>query len=1298
VKARTIFLIAAFALFLALTSAGLWYLQTENFQEFIRTSLISRIENDTGLDCRIGRIELDVYRGTLQVEDVRLEAQNEVPGFAFLQIDEIRARFSLSSLWNFRMRLGELHLIHPQVKVLTGPGGEDSGWNPDGFLNTLKISLRLETRKFTVQEGRVTINEHSASFNLDLEDLDCRIGYDGTLPSYKISLDYKQSRLLYKEREIIHDLKLTANLSINGFAIETIEFRHDESLLSGSGSVENWDSPALALDMAGVVSAGDLVLADSSLNEGWGKIDVNTRVRFDGDGIYLKGDFLARNGAYRKMDYADLAGAYEILHDVLYLRDVTGKIVEGDITAEGEIQLRNENNKPNRLIVHTERVPLSEVGDLLNVSSIQYGNTVDSRTELTWGHGWKVAMDCEAVLHGLEGSAQQGLKSTPLGGNARFSYHDGETNLSYVDLRSSDTSINAYGGADALFHVRLSTSRFSEPLDLLANFSPAVAGLIDSYPDLSALDGTYDFSGDVRIRSSSDIEYEGSMSVKKGKWRSLEVDVLDTAVHLEGPHLAFRNLSVSRGLQAVQGDLSLDFANEEDIASFDFHGNFQRIPLPLLKDSGLSVLDMTGVLNGSGRIHYEQSTWNGSGLLSVEKGSFKGQSFDRLIADIAVEKQHIRFKNMDIARGEATIQVEGQIDTDTGQLNLTTNLQHLPLSEIPALTKNESSLQGYANASGAVNGTLESPAFDGAFELENLRYKEWDLGRGQGELKFEEGVVEGSANIHSDLGFFSLQSQVALIGEYPGTIILNFDNLNLRKIVSDKTPPYLKEISTAMKGRIEGEGSFGDWTTLKLRGQVDGAQFKIQDYELRNNGQIQLSIAEKILSIDVARIQGVGTDLLLKGSLPLDDRPTLKMDLEGSLDLEVLAGIREKLDVSGNAEVNIRATGSKQDPLVIGRVTLNDARLEYEGVPFPVSYIQGDIVLSQNVARFENIHGRAASGLIELSGAYEHTEGVMRSINLEIAVEQARLPYPKDFRSTVDAKLRLSGDSDLQILSGDIDVIRTEYVRDFNLLEQLARGRGTQSGLLAQEPGLQNLRLNIDIRSNNGLVIDNELARVNGSFRLTLRGTPAYPSLTGRAEAGDGTIFFRGNRFVISHAYADFIDRNRINPVLDIRAEADVKTYRLILDATGTLDNFSLNITSDPPMSTVDILSLLTTGMTDTGSPNAQRESQMAGLSAASVLSENLTGVIGKRVQRIFGLESFRVDPFLEGAENNPTARITISERISPELVVTFSRNLSTNEEQVVVIEYDVGKDLSVIGTRDEDGKFGIDFRLRKRF
>jgi autotransporter translocation and assembly factor TamB len=355
------------------------------------------------------------------------------------------------------------------------------------------------------------------------------------------------------------------------------------------------------------------------------------------------------------------------------------------------------------------------------------------------------------------------------------------------------------------------------------------------------------------------------------------------------------------------------------------------------------------------------------------------------------------------------------------------------------------------------------------------------------------------------------------------------------------------------------------------------------------------------------------------------------------------------------------------------------------------------MVFSENVVRLEKISGEASSGKFNLSGAYEHDRMEMQSINMQIGIQDMRLEYPRDFNSTVNANLALSGDSEMQALSGDVDVKRSEYVRDFNLLERFSDQGAAASGGLAASPELRNLRLNVEFRSNNGLIIDNELARVRASLRLTLRGTPEYPSLTGRVEAGDGTIFFRRNRFEISHAYADFVDRNRINPVLEIRAEADVKTYRLILDATGTLDNLSINIRSDPPMSTVDIISLLTTGMTEPGAQTAERETQLAGMSAASVLSENLTGVIGKRVERILGLESFRVDPFLAGTDNDPTARITVSERISRDIVLTFSRNLSTNEEQVVVIEYDVGKGVSITATRDEDGEFGVDLRLRKR-
>jgi len=342
-----------------------------------------------------------------------------------------------------------------------------------------------------------------------------------------------------------------------------------------------------------------------------------------------------------------------------------------------------------------------------------------------------------------------------------------------------------------------------------------------------------------------------------------------------------------------------------------------------------------------------------------------------------------------------------------------------------------------------------------------------------------------------------------------------------------------------------------------------------------------------------------------------------------------------------------------------------------------------------------------SSGAVQLTGTLEHQNGELRALNLQANLQRVRLHYPKNFVSTVDAQLSLRGGRDSQVLAGDVTVQRAEYLRDFSLLEQIL-GRDTGASMpQVANPLLAGLRLNLSIRSANGLYIDNELARVQGGMSLELSGSPAYPSLTGRVLANEGTLFFRGTRFDIIQGSADFVDKNRINPVLDVRAEADVRSYRLRLDAGGDLAHLRLNLTSDPPLSTVDIVSLLTTGMSGdlstAGSESQRRQAEMMGESAASILSESLTGVIGKRVERIFGLQSFRVDPFLAGTENDPTARVTISERLPQNLTVTYSRNLSTTTEQIVIIEYDVTKNLTIVATQDEFGAYGVDFRFRKR-
>lgn len=1296
-KLRWKLLIAAFVL-VACASLGVWYLKTARFQETARSILISRIGKATGMRCKIDRVAFNIFRGRFEIRGLELIPPAAATGLSVLRAEGIRAVISMSSFWHLRVRLDELDILRPQLELVSGGGG--SVWSPEETLKTVQLSLRLEAANVLIREGRLRVNDHVAPFHVSLEDLDCEICYSKTVPSYKIRLDYKRSRIVYRDRDIMHDLEAKADLSVQGMDIESFHFRRGKSLLQGNASLKGWDSPVLLINAKGTVSAEDFILAHPSLKEGQGDIEVQAEFRRDRDGIESRGRFSSVRGGYRRMSYRDLAGDFEIRRDVLYLRDVTGRIGEGDFRIRGEIQLRGNSAVAHRVDIAARDVPLGEAGRLLHLPLSHFENTADATATLLWNRGEEdFRADCSVTLHGLATSASAPARGTYLGGSAQFTYRGaGGIHLISANLSSPQTSVQAWGGQEALFHVRLSTIRAAEPLDLIAGFSPAVAGLLAEQPDLRDIDGSLELNGDVRIASPAGMRYEGSIAIRNGLWRSYKADTLSAQVLFDANGLRLHSLSARLGAQSVEGELDLQFAEEMAITDFRFKGALRDISLASLGDFGVDTSQIAGTMDASGSVRYSRGEWEGEGQLAVEHGSYHGERFDKLRARVRAEDRRVRLTEAEVNVGAAHVSASGQMDLHTRQLNIATTLDGFDLEQIPFVRDRSLPVQGRVRASGTLRGTPDDPSFAGAFDLDSLRYGSWNLGRGKGSVGFERGVVRGKAGIQSKFGSLTLQADISAGAGFPGKAALEFENLDLQRIFTGKTPSYLEELSSALEGKLEAEGRFDDPAGLKIQGEVDGARFKILDYELHNAGRIQFAILNRVFRAESIRFVGEGTSLALSGSVPLDAKGRLDLNLSGSLNLRLLEGLEKKLRASGTAALNIRASGARRNPQFIGRVTLQDAGFEHQDLPFRLSAMQGDIVFSRNLIRLENVRGAAASGTLQLSGVLEHQNAVLRSINMGISIRNARVLYPKDFRSVVDAELVLSGNKELQMLSGNVDVLRSEYVRSFNLFGQLGSRGVVQSGPLTTDPALMGLRLNVDLRSDNGLVIDNELAKLRGSLRLSIGGTPAYPSLTGRVEVGEGTILFRGNRFEIMHAAADFVDRNRINPVLEIRAEADVKSYRLILDVVGDLDRLNMNITSDPPMSTVDVLTLLTTGVEKETDTEAMRsESQMIGMTAASMLSENLTGAIGKRVERVFGLESFRVDPFIAGVESDPTARVTISERLSKDLVVTYSRSLTTSQDQIVVIEYAVSKNFSIVATRDEDGKYGLDFRFRKR-
>jgi hypothetical protein len=1295
-----IILIVALASLILLAGVLAWFSSSGRLQESARNLLMAQIEKASGMLCGMGRFEIHPLTGRFAVNGFSLGPRAGKEETFSLHIDEISGSLSVTSLWRPKIQLNELNLIRPQIKLSSAQGG--GPWNPEPLLKILRFSLGFGVGKIVLSDGTLQVNNRSTPFDLSARDFQCEMHYSKDPSSYKVHIAYKEGSFVIKHQPLVYDLDVNTSLTLDGLDIESFELARQRTVLKGKGSLTSWASPVLNLHAEGTVNAEEMVPLAKDLKEAAGDFLVKLDFRLGGGGLYTAGTFQAETSSYRNVPINSFHGNFKLQENVLSIADAHGQIGKGTFLANGAFMLDQKGNALHHFDISVTGVYLKDLGLILNTQSLNYLNPVTASTQVAWWYGNRdLDFKCKGELLPLPENESTADHALQLVGNVEFGYSRQAWDIASADLASPFTKVVASGLGNGQVHIRGNTKRLSEPLGILRNFSKPLDNLIDQYPDILEIHGNYEVDGKLSMARSEALEYRGRIKAKAGQWRSYRLD--DAAAEAEwiGDHVTLHALNARYGSQGVQGDLALEFSsNKGSVPGVVFQGSVQNIILAALKDYGIEISpDINGRLSGSGSVSNAGGGWGGKANFKLEDVLFRQEKFDSLTGQAQLKNDELQVIGWRLDRNSSRMDLQGRVDLKERRMQLSARLSGLNLEEIAAVREGAPDFSANVSGSAEISGTFDKPAMKGSFDLTGVRYSSMDFGKGDGTVELTDHLLGLNGGIQGSLGDLSFQARILTEPGYQGSATMSFSNLNIQNLIAGKVPDLLSEVSTALQGKLGISGRFADFSSLTISGELDGARLKSSEYEIHNKNKIRFNVANKALLLEKVDIVGEGTSLFLNGTIPLDDSPRLDLSLSGDLDLRLLQSAAGKIRLTGSAGMNVRATGVVRDPQIIGLATLNNARLDRSESEIHLSSVQGKITFSRYLVRLEDIKGSAFSGSFEVQGSLEHQNAKFRNMNLQITLKNARLSYPKDFRTIVDADLGLRGGEDLQTLTGDVNVLQANYLRSFSLLERFGGQGAGASGSLSSEPALIGLRLDLDIHSGNGLYIDNDLVQLRGGMRLTLRGTPAYPSLTGRIESDEGTIFFRGNRFEIIHARADFLNRSQITPVLEVRAEADVEDYRLILDVNGELSNLKVNVTSDPPLSTVEIVSLLTTGKSPiAGSESARSESENAGVSAASILSESLTGVIGKRVQKIFGLQSFRVDPFLTGAGNDPTARVTVAQRLSNDITVTFSRNLSTNEEQIVVLEYDINRNLSVVASRDENGKYGLDFRFRKNF
>jgi len=196
----------------------------------------------------------------------------------------------------------------------------------------------------------------------------------------------------------------------------------------------------------------------------------------------------------------------------------------------------------------------------------------------------------------------------------------------------------------------------------------------------------------------------------------------------------------------------------------------------------------------------------------------------------------------------------------------------------------------------------------------------------------------------------------------------------------------------------------------------------------------------------------------------------------------------------------------------------------------------------------------------------------------------------------------------------------------------------------------------------------------------------------------EGEIFFSGTKYKLERGDVTFTNPVRIEPVLNMEASARVREYDITLGFHGSVDKLSTTYRSEPPLPSADIIALLALGRTREEAVITQQQSNTSFTETASnaILGQALNAAVSSRVEKLFGVSRIKIDPQVGGPEN-ANARVTIEQQVNNNVTLTYITNLSQSAQQVIQVEFNVTRDVSIVAVRDQNGVLGFDVRVRQR-
>ena len=1290
---------------LTLTLGALLLVKTSPRVRKVILAKVSRhLSQPIGKQVAIGDFRLHLRNFGLEFFEVVVHGREAQSAPPLLHIQRLTVDIHFASALLGQLYLRKLLIDRPVVHISTDSSSKNHPAEPKSEPSrSVETVFDLAVEECVVKDGVIYFNNVNAQLAAEIRNLQLRTEFDPAVDSYRGFLRYSPGKILFGDyTPVPHELETTFVMTPHNFTVEKLAVTGGQSRIIGHGSLENFDSPEVAAAYEVQLSAEDLahILKNSSLIGGTAHINGSLNYRRSQNYSFLKSAVLSGDISSPVLQFRvptgttemrEVKAAYQLASGALQVRDIGAQALGGSLKVN--LAIRDIGGASHSALhAHLHEISLGQLQSITQQSwrpEAHLRGKINADADASWNHAFSdLAVRTDVFVKGAIGQS-------PLSGALHGRYaanRQMEVRNSYIRTPETSLTVNGKVGSHSQLEVALHSSDLHELELFVANVTAAFTG---KPPRKLDLHGSGSLTGSVtgvvaapRLQGKLELH---SPQMAGTSWRFLRSDI-----DLDPSEFRLQNAA----LEATNhGKINFNFyagLNEwgyESTNPFQLEISASQIAVADLLSVANLPCPVSGVLSGKASVTGSGRRPLGRGEFSVADGKIFSEPTESLNLGFRADERAVH-SSLLVRLLAGAAQADLTLDPETSTYQVQLQSDNIRLEQLHTLKERNLPIRGALSLHASGQGIItSSPEAKATLRISELQFEQQAIPEMAIEASIHNGLAEAVLNSTSASAQLKGGGMVEIKPPYVADLHLDTSRFSFAPLLAIYAPALSGTLRAETQLHASLSGPLANAKQLEGHANFEGLTVSYHDFHLDAAKPIRVDYQNGILALEPTSIEGRGVDLQAGATVPLSDPGKMEYLLRGTVDLGIAQILQPDLTCTGKIQFDLDSRTPVPGSEFYGELRIQDAGLHTLAFPLGLDKTNGILSIGRRRIEIKSFEGQSGGGTVTARGGLTFRPSLQ--VDLGVTGKNIRLRYPEGVRAILDSNLTLAGDQQESKLSGTVEVQRLSLTPDFDL-DNLIRQFNEQE--LSASPGelARHVHLDVALESASEIDVVSTQVSLQGNANLRVAGTVAEPVVLGRANLIGGDLFLGGNRYVMQNGAIDFVNPLRTEPLLNVRAKTKINQYVINLNVEGPADRLNVTFTSEPPLAPLDIINLLAFG--NTTEPSGGNPLTTGAMGAQSALVQGLGNAVSNRVQRFVGLSYFSVNPALGSSNQNTGARVVVQHRVASNLVVTYSADVTSTQDQAMQLEYRINSRWSLSGVRDQNGGFGATVSYHKIF